>query len=64
MTQVTADHDVFATSRPTLVSTVCRKVCQPTPVISIFLKPGWIFFFNTEAKSSGLLPFTLSEGKT
>jgi hypothetical protein len=30
----------------------------------IFLKAGWIFLFNTEAKSSGLLPLSLSEEKT
>src|SRR5208283_4818570 len=37
-----------------MVPTVCRKVCQPTPVMPILLKAGWIFFFNTEAKSRGL----------
>ena len=47
-----------------MVPTVCRKVCQPTPVMPILLKAGWIFFFNTEAKSSGFFPFSLSEGKT
>ena len=39
-----------------MVPTVCRKVCQPTPVMPILLKAGWIFFFNTEAKSSGFFP--------
>jgi hypothetical protein len=33
-------------------------------MMPIVLKAGWIFFFNTEARSSGLLPFSLSEGKT
>jgi hypothetical protein len=28
------------------------------------LNAGWIFFFNTEARSSGFLPLSLSEGKT
>jgi hypothetical protein len=31
-------------------------------VIPILLKAGWIFFFSTEAKSSGFFPCNLSEG--
>jgi len=47
-----------------MVPTVCRKACQPTPVMPILVKAGWIFSFNTEAKSSGFFPFSPSEGKT
>jgi len=31
------------------------KTCaKPTPLMPTDLNPGWIFLFNTEAKSSGL----------
>ena len=45
-----------------IVPMVCRRVCQPTPMIPVLLNAGSIFFFSTDAKSSGLRPLSLSEG--